>query len=94
MELPELLDRIRRNGCEESFATVLRRYSRLVYSVSHRRLRDAFQADECAQEVFVQLVRKAPPLKNEAELVGWLHATAHRIAIDRWRRGGPAARPR
>jgi RNA polymerase sigma factor (sigma-70 family) len=85
MNVPDLLARIRENRSEEAFEAVMCRYSGLVYSVAQRRLRDASLAEECTQEVFVRLARMAPRLQSEAELVGWLHATAHRVAIDRWR---------
>src|ERR1039457_4884077 len=85
MNVSDLLARIRDTRSEEAFEAVMCRYSSLVYSVAQRRLRDASLAEECTQEVFVRFARMAPRLQSEAELVGWLHATAHRVAIDRWR---------
>lgn len=86
MDTSELLEQIRDGGSEAAFEEILRRYTRLVYSVGWRRLRDPSWAEDCTQEVFIQLARIAPRLRTEGELVGWLHATAHRVAIDRWRR--------
>jgi len=86
MDVPELLLRIREERCEKAFEELMRRYSRLVYSVGWRRLGDQFLAEECVQEVFLRLARGLPRLSSEAELVGWLHATAHRVTIDRWRK--------
>lgn len=86
MDTSELLSRIREGGSEDAFEVLLRRYSPLVYSVSLRRLRDASMAEECSQEVFIRLARLAPQLRSEGELVGWLHTTAHRTAIDHWRK--------
>ncbi|MCC7375829.1 MAG: sigma-70 family RNA polymerase sigma factor [Verrucomicrobiales bacterium] len=85
MDIPALLSRIREDASEEAFAILMRKYTPLVYSVGQRRLRNPSWAEDCTQEVFVRLARTRPPLRTEGELVGWLHATAHRVAIDRWR---------
>ena len=42
-------------------------------------------AEECTQEVFIRLVGAASKLEDEPALIAWLHTTAHRVAIDRWR---------
>lgn len=78
--------RIRDERCEKAFEELMRRYSRLVYSVAWRRLGDPSLAEECVQVVFLRLARLKPRLTSEAEAVGWLHATAHRVTIDCWRK--------
>lgn len=86
MNVTDLLAEFREHRSEEAFAEVMRRYSGLVFSVARRRLSDTALAEECTQEVFVRLVREVSWLKDEPALVCWLHATAHRTAIDRWRK--------
>ena len=85
MNVTDLLADFREHGSEAAFAGILRRYSPLVFSVARRRLSNAAQAEECTQEVFIRLVGAVAKLMDEPALVAWLHATAHRVAIDRWR---------
>ncbi|MBL9174942.1 MAG: sigma-70 family RNA polymerase sigma factor [Verrucomicrobiales bacterium] len=85
MNVTDLLTEFREHRSEAAFAGIVRRHSALVFSVAWRRLSDAAWAEECTQEVFIRLVSAASTLKDEPALVAWLHATAHRVAIDRWR---------
>ncbi|MFO1459051.1 MAG: sigma-70 family RNA polymerase sigma factor [Verrucomicrobiota bacterium] len=85
MNVTELLADFREHRSEAAFAGILRRYSPLVFSVARRRLSDAAMAEECTQEVFIRLVGAASKLEDEPALIAWLHTTAHRVAIDRWR---------
>ncbi len=85
MNSSELLKRFARDRSEEVFCELMGRYVHLVFSVAQRRLQDQTQIEEAVQDVFIRLARldRVPP--SEAELVRWLHATVHRISIDRWR---------
>ena len=85
MNVTDLLAEFREHRSEAAFAGIVQRYSALVFSVARRRLSDAALAEECTQEVFIRLVSAASALKDEPALVAWLHASAHRVAIDRWR---------
>jgi RNA polymerase sigma-70 factor (ECF subfamily) len=62
-----------------SFATVLREYQGMVFSIAYHFLRDRSAAEEVAQDVFLQLHRRFDDLKSEAHLSFWLRkVTSHR----------------
>lgn len=85
MNVTHLLADFREHRSEAAFAGIVRQYSTMVFSVARRRLSDAALAEECTQEVFIRLVGAVSKLEDEPALIAWLHATAHRVAIDRWR---------
>jgi RNA polymerase sigma factor (sigma-70 family) len=79
----ELLRRFATAHDDEAFAELLRRYLDLVYAAALRRTagRHAL-AQEIAQEVFIQLARKAALLASHPTLAGWLHRCTRYAAID------------
>lgn len=81
----EVLDEYRLRGSERAFATIVRRYSGLVYSVALRRLRTSALAEEVAQIVFTRLAAAPPRLNEDAALAAWLHRTALHVSVDLWR---------
>ncbi len=87
----ELLARFASSADEAAFAAVVRRYARLVWRVARTRCRTESTAEEVFQATFVVLARKASSIRSEAALPGWLHRTAHRLAVKAARRDRPAA---
>jgi RNA polymerase sigma-70 factor, ECF subfamily len=84
-ELVELMGRIA-NGDQAAFADFYDATSRTVYGIVLRVLRDRAQAEEVAQEVYVEAWTSAP--RFDAGLgspTGWLNTIAHRKAVDRVR---------
>jgi RNA polymerase sigma factor (sigma-70 family) len=70
----QLLDEFVRSGSDIAFRELVSRYVDLVYSTAFRLLDgNAHQAQDVAQEVFVDLARKAASLSNDVQLGGWLH---------------------
>jgi RNA polymerase sigma-70 factor (ECF subfamily) len=72
------------------------RYGRLVYSVAYRVTRDAGLAEECTQDAFVALWRRAGSYDSRrARLATWLLTVARNRAIDlvRQRKRADAALP-
>ena len=82
--LPEpdlsLLRRFTDTGDPNAFAEIVRRYSGVVYSASHRILGDEARANDVSQETFFRLLRQ-PRLVTHS-LGGWLHRSATHLAID------------
>lgn len=66
---------------EAAFTELVHRYIDLVYSTSRRLLGDAFRAEDVTQATFMALAQNAKSLANRAVLSGWLHTTAHHLAI-------------
>jgi RNA polymerase sigma-70 factor (ECF subfamily) len=79
-------------GDDRAFAAVYDALSSRVYGLVLRVLRDAAQAEEVAQEVFVEVWRTAArfdPARGSA--ASWVLTLAHRRAVDRVRSAQAAA---
>src|SRR6185436_4002503 len=76
-----LLKEYAESGSEEAFATLVERHVNKVYSIALRQTRNAHQAEEITQAVFVILARKARRLGNRVILAGWLCRTARLSAV-------------
>jgi RNA polymerase sigma-70 factor, ECF subfamily len=74
------------NGDESALRVLYDRYSRIVYSVSYRVTTDAHLAEECTQDVFVRVWRRARDFDPaRAKVSTWLFAIARNRAIELWR---------
>lgn len=84
-----LLDRVQR-GDDGAMAMLFDRYSKVVYSVSLRVLRDAAAAEDVLQEIFMQIWRNpAGFVATRGSLGGWLAVVARNRSIDTLRRKRP-----
>ena len=84
-----LLERVRR-GDEAAMAALYDRYSRIVYSVALRVLRDVAAAEDVLQEIFMQVWRNPGGfLETKGSLGGWLAVVARNRSIDTLRRRRP-----
>src|SRR3954464_9962566 len=68
-------------GSDEAFATLVERHINKVYSIALRHTRNAHQAEEITQAVFVILARKSRQLGKRVILSGWLCRTARLSAV-------------
>src|SRR5437016_4931793 len=66
---------------QEAFATLVARHVNKVYSIALRHTRNAHQAEEVTQAVFVILARKSRQLGKKVILSGWLCRTARLTAV-------------
>jgi RNA polymerase sigma-70 factor, ECF subfamily len=84
-ELAELLRRVA-GGDQSAFASFYDATSRTVYGIVLRVVRDRAQAEEVAQEVYVEAWTRAPRFDPSlGSPTGWLNTIAHRKAVDRVR---------
>jgi len=60
-------------GDMESFEALYDRHSRRVYSLCLRMTQNASEAEDLAQEVFIQLFRKIGSFRGESAFTTWLH---------------------
>jgi RNA polymerase sigma-70 factor (ECF subfamily) len=85
-----LLERVR-TGDQKAMAEVFDRYSSIVYSVALRILREAGQAEDMVQEIFLGIWRKPTSfVEGRGSLGGWLVVVARNRAIDLLRRRKPS----
>ncbi len=77
----ELLARYVATQDDAAFALLVRRYARLVWRVARTRCRIHATAEDVFQATFVVLARKADSIRTAGALPGWLHRTAHRLAV-------------
>jgi RNA polymerase sigma-70 factor (ECF subfamily) len=86
----QLLANVRR-GDEQAMAALYDRYSKIVYSVALRVLREPASAEDVLQEVFLGLWRKPETFVSaRGSLGGWLAVVARNRAIDSLRRKRPS----
>ena len=79
------------SGDERAMALLFDRYSRLVYSVALRVLRDPTSAEDVLQEVFMQIWRNPDSFTAaRGSLGGWLAVVARNRSIDALRRKRPS----
>ena len=79
-----LLQRYAEAQDADAFAELVRRYAGPVYGTCLRVVGNAHDAEDVAQECFLELARKAGSIVSS--LSGWLHTAATRRAIDAIRR--------
>lgn len=80
------------SGDQDGMATLYDRYSRLVYSVALRVLREPATAEDVLQEVFMQLWRNPDGFTAaRGNLGGWLAVVARNRSIDTLRRKRPTS---
>ena len=77
-------------GDESAMAVLFDRYSRVVYSVALRVLRDASAAEDILQEIFLQVWRHPETfIATRGSMGGWLAVVTRNRAIDALRRRKP-----
>jgi len=86
----ELLARVQR-GDERAMAVLFDRYSKIVYSVALRVLRDTAAAEDVMQEIFMQIWRNPSSfVAAKGSLGGWLTVVSRNRSIDSLRRKRPS----
>jgi RNA polymerase sigma-70 factor, ECF subfamily len=60
-------------GDMEAFETIYQRHNRRVYSLCLRMTQNAAEAEDLAQEAFIQLFRKIGSFRGDSAFTTWLH---------------------
>ena len=69
-------------GSQAAFSRIVSRHLGLVYSACRREIGEATLAEDATQAVFLLLARKAPSLRREPSLAGWLFQAARLVSKD------------
>ena len=80
-----LAARVRR-GDGQAFAELHRLYHRRVIAFAYKRLGDATEAEDVAQDVFLQLYRSIARYEGRSSLLTWIFGIAHHEVCNRFRR--------
>ena len=83
----QLIARAQR-GDEEAFAELFETHKRRVYSLCLRITGDATEAEDLAQEAFLQLFRKIATFRGESAFSTWLHRLVVNVVLMHLRKKG------
>ncbi len=75
------------SGDRDAFGELFERYRPAIVALSMQRVRNAHEAEELAQDVFIQAMQKVDQLRVPEAFGGWLRQIVHRMAINRMTRG-------
>lgn len=73
-------------GHREAFGELFQRYHDVILALAMRRVRNADEAEELVQDVFMQAMQKIDQLRVPEAFGGWLRQILHRMAINRMTR--------
>jgi RNA polymerase sigma-70 factor (ECF subfamily) len=75
-----------RDGDTDAFRELVERHQRAVINTIYRSLGDAWEAEDLAQRVFVQVYRSAKRYKPTAKFTTWLFTITHNTILNERRR--------
>ncbi len=75
-------------GDEEAFAALFEAHKRRVYSLCLRMTGNTAEAEDLAQEAFLQLFRKISTFRGESAFSTWLHRLAVNVVLMHLRKKG------
>jgi RNA polymerase sigma-70 factor (ECF subfamily) len=78
-----------RNGDVAGYESLYHLHRRRVYSLCLRFTGNVSDAEDLAQEVFLQVYRKISTFRGDAKFGSWLHRVAVNLALMRFRRRRP-----
>jgi RNA polymerase sigma-70 factor (ECF subfamily) len=81
----ELMTRVRQ-GDMSAFETLVDKYKQPVLNLLYRTVRDLAEAEDLAQNVFVQVFKSAGRYRVEAKFTTWLYTIARNLALNEIRR--------
>ncbi|MSR07085.1 MAG: sigma-70 family RNA polymerase sigma factor [Gemmatimonadetes bacterium] len=75
-----------REGHEDAFRELIRRYERPVFSLIYRMVRDRELAEDLSQETFVKVLNAIESYRPEYKFSSWIFKIANNASIDHLRR--------
>lgn len=87
-EVGQLVEKARA-GDRSAYGALVERFQPTVFAVALTRTRNAAEAEDLAQEVFIHSMSKLDQLREPRCFAGWLRQVTVRMAINRVSRRGP-----
>jgi RNA polymerase sigma-70 factor (ECF subfamily) len=81
--------RLAQQGDAKAFELIYQRHCRRVYALCLRMLGDPVEAEDLAQEAFLQLFRKIHTFRGESAFSSWLHRLTTNVVLMRFRKKKP-----
>jgi RNA polymerase sigma-70 factor (ECF subfamily) len=81
--------RLAQQGDAKAFELIYQRHCRRVYALCLRMLGDPVEAEDLAQEAFLQLFRKIHTFRGESAFSSWLHRLTTNVVLMRFRKKEP-----
>jgi RNA polymerase sigma-70 factor, ECF subfamily len=78
--------RLAQQGDAAAFETIYQLHSRRVYALCLRMLGDPVEAEDLAQEAFMQLFRKIQTFRGESAFSSWLHRLTANVVLMSFRK--------
>ena len=75
-----------KGGDTDAFRELIERHQRSVIGTIYRSIGDAWEAEDLAQRVFVQVYRSAPRYQPTAKFTTWLFTIVHNTVLNEHRR--------
>lgn len=69
-------------GCQDSFAELMARYKRLIYTVVYNLLKDRDEADDLSQEVFIRIYKSLGTYNPQYKFSTWSVRVATNLCLD------------
>jgi len=83
--------RLAQQGDAAAFDFIYKHYCGRVYALCLRMLHDPVEAEDLAQEVFIQLFRKIHTYRGESAFSTWLHRLTANLVLMRLRKKKPVS---
>jgi RNA polymerase sigma-70 factor, ECF subfamily len=81
--------RLAQQGDTGAFETIYQLHARRVYALCLRMLGDPVEAEDLAQEAFLQLFRKIQTFRGESAFSSWLHRLTANVVLMSFRKKRP-----
>jgi RNA polymerase sigma-70 factor (ECF subfamily) len=82
-----------RAGDEQAYADLYRRMHPPVFGFALRRLGDPIEAEDVAQDVFLQVYRSIERFEGRSSLLSWIFGIARHATLNRFSRRSPETTP-
>ncbi len=70
------------DGEEEAFTELVQKYQKKIHALAWRKIGDYHVAEEITQDIFFQVYKKLPTLKNPILFEGWLYVVTNRLCLN------------